>query len=90
MGVLGVALTVWQTRDDSKPQAEIRRAANTAMATIDIMLAALHALRSQLVSEIRKADAQAVPRVIFEQQGDLHVVIEVGSLGDLLERASVA
>jgi hypothetical protein len=30
---------------------------------------------------------QDIPRVIFEQRGDLHVVIELGSLANLLSRA---
>ena len=55
-GVLGVALATWETRDDSKAQPEIRRAANTAMTEIDRMLAALHQMRSRLVGEIRVSD----------------------------------
>jgi hypothetical protein len=41
---------------DSKPQPDVRRAANTAMDAIDAMLAALHAMRSRLVGEIRQTD----------------------------------
>ena len=39
MGVLGFALGQWVARDDNKPRAEVRRAANTAMDAIDRMLA---------------------------------------------------
>ena len=59
MGVLSIALGQWETRDDSKPQPEVRRAANTAMDAIDTMLAALHAMRSRLVGEIRASRALA-------------------------------
>jgi hypothetical protein len=34
MGVLAIALGPWEDRDDSKPQPEVRRAANTAMDAI--------------------------------------------------------
>jgi hypothetical protein len=62
MGVLAIALGQWEDRDDSKPQPEVRRAANTAMDAIDKMLAELHQLRARLVSEIRKSDDQAAAR----------------------------
>jgi hypothetical protein len=62
-GVLGVALAQWETRDDSKAQPEIRRAANTAMTTIDAMLGQLHAVRSRLVGEIRASDDATAARV---------------------------
>ncbi len=39
MGVLSIALGQWEDRDDSKAQPEVRQAANTAMDTIDAMLA---------------------------------------------------
>ena len=52
-GVLGVALAQWAARDDTRPQPEVRQAANTAMDAIDSMLAELHQLRARLVSEIR-------------------------------------
>ena len=61
-GVLGVALAQWAARDDSRAQPEIRRAASTAMDSIDAMLAELYALRSRLVGEIRASDALAVAR----------------------------
>ena len=63
MGVLAVALAQWEIRDDSRPQPEIRRAANTAMDAIDSMLHELHAFRSRLVSEIRASDEAAYARI---------------------------
>lgn len=63
MGVLAVALAQWETRDDSKAQPEVRRAANTAMDTIDGMVRDLYAIRSRLVSEIRASDDAAAVRV---------------------------
>ena len=62
-GVLGVALAQWMARDDSRAEAEVRRAANTAMDMLDAMLAELHLLRSRLVGEIRESDDQAAVRV---------------------------
>lgn len=62
-GVLGIAVAQWAVRDETKPQPEIRRAANTAMAAIDDMLTVLHRTRSQLVSEIRAADDATAARV---------------------------
>jgi hypothetical protein len=63
MGVLSIALGQWETRDDSKPQPEVRRAANTAMDAIDVMLATLHAMRARLVGEIRASDDASAARV---------------------------
>jgi hypothetical protein len=63
MGVLAVALAQWETRDDTRPQPEVRRAANTAMDAIDEMLRELHAMRSRLVAEIRAADDATAVRV---------------------------
>ena len=62
-GVLGVALAQWTARDDTKPEPEVRRAANTAMDAIDTMLGQLHALRARLVSEIRASDDATAARV---------------------------
>lgn len=62
MGVLGVALATWETRDGSQPQPEVRRAASTAMDAIDEMLRALYLMRGRLVSEIRAADDAAAAR----------------------------
>jgi hypothetical protein len=62
MGVLGVALAQWETRDDGQPQPEIRRAASTAVDAIDAMLRDLQLMRSRLVSEIRVSDDAAAAR----------------------------
>jgi hypothetical protein len=59
MGVLAIALGQWEERDD----AEARRAANTAMDQIDLMLRELHAMRARLVSEMRAADDATAARV---------------------------
>lgn len=61
--VLGYALAKWETRDDTKPQPEVRQAANTAMNAIDGMLGDLHAMRSRLIGEIRQADDATAARV---------------------------
>ncbi len=53
---LAHALTLWAVRDDSRPQAEVRRAANTAMDALDAILREAHELRARLVSEIRASD----------------------------------
>jgi len=53
MGVLAIALGQWE---DGRPRPFARRAANTAMDTIDAMLATLHQMRARLVSEIRASD----------------------------------
>ena len=62
LGVLGVALAQWMARDDTRAQAEVRRAANTAMDAIDAMLAEIHRLRARLVTEIRVSDQAAAER----------------------------
>ena len=64
MGVLSIALGQWEDRDDTRPrpQAEVRRAASTAMAEIDRMLAELNAMRARLVSEIRASDDASATR----------------------------
>lgn len=61
--VLSEALAVWAGRDDSRAQPEVREAANTALLSIDTMLAALHSARSVLVAEIRASDDAAAVRV---------------------------
>jgi hypothetical protein len=63
MGVLSVALGQWERRDDSKPQPDVRRAANTAMDTIDAMIAELHRMRSRLMDEMRDSDDATAARV---------------------------
>ena len=62
LGVLGIALAQWAVRDDTKAQPEIRQAANVAVATVDDMLATLHRLRGQLVSEVRQSDDASAAR----------------------------
>jgi hypothetical protein len=62
-GVLATALGQWARRDDSKAQPEVRQAANTAMDTIDAMLAELHAAGAALAAEIRQSDDAAAARV---------------------------
>jgi hypothetical protein len=61
-GVLSVALVQWEDRDDTRPCADARRAASTAMGAIDSMLADLHAMRARLVGEIRASDVAAAVR----------------------------
>jgi hypothetical protein len=61
-GVLGVALAIWMARDDTRAQPEVRRAASTAIDTVDAMLAELHALRSRLVGQIRASDQATAAR----------------------------
>jgi hypothetical protein len=63
VGVLGVALAQWAARDDTRPEPEVRQAANTAMDAIDAMLAELYELRSRLVTEIRVSDDATAARV---------------------------
>lgn len=60
--VLHAAMAQWATRDDSKAQPAIRRAANTAIDAIDAMLAELHRTRQRLVAELRQADDAALAR----------------------------
>lgn len=61
-GVLGPALAAWATRDEAQAQPGVRQAANTAMAAIDDMLAALHRVRGQLVTEVRRFDDASLAR----------------------------
>jgi hypothetical protein len=73
MGVLAVALAQWEGRDDSKPQPEVRRAANAAMDAIDGMLTDLYRIRQRLVGEIRESDQATEARAdaLLEQlRGD--------------------
>ncbi len=60
--VLGYALTQWEGRDDTKAQPEVRRAANTAMDTIDAMMHELYVMRSRLIGEIRSSDDESMRR----------------------------
>jgi hypothetical protein len=75
VGELAAALVLWSTRDDTKPQPDVRQAANDAVDAIDGVLRELHGLRSELVSEIRDSDdagaarAAALLRRIREERG---------------------
>jgi hypothetical protein len=61
-GALGVALARWIGHDRTRPDAEARQAANTAMDEIDAALRELHAVRSWLTGSIREADDLAAER----------------------------
>jgi hypothetical protein len=63
LGVLGVALATWATRDDSRAQPEVTCAGHTAVEAIDAMLGELHRARQQLVTEIRGHQDIAAARV---------------------------
>src|SRR5260370_32991026 len=63
MGVLSVALGQWEDRDDTRPQPEVRRAANTAMDTIDPMVRELYQVRSRLLPQSRGSDHAAAAGV---------------------------
>jgi hypothetical protein len=60
--MLDAATRLWAARDDTRPQPEVRRAANTATDAIDAMLQALHAIRARLITEIRASDDAAAAR----------------------------
>lgn len=62
-GELNLALACWSARDDTRPQPEVRRAANRAMDAIDAALNLLHSARSELVTQIRRADDATAARV---------------------------
>lgn len=62
-GRLGVHLAVWQRRDDSRAQPEVRRAANDAMDIIDRLMADLHTVRQRLLLEIRHSDDATNARI---------------------------
>jgi len=69
---LAITLGHWETRDDTRPQPEVRRAANTAMDAIDAMVRELYAMRSRLVTEIRASDDATGARVdrLLREAGD--------------------
>ncbi len=50
---LAVALAIWEARDDTRPGAHARLAANNA---VDARLQALHAIRARLITEVRASD----------------------------------
>lgn len=57
---LAVALAIWEARKE--PDAHARRAASGAIDAIDAMIKDLHAIRQQLITEIREADDATQPR----------------------------
>lgn len=59
---LAAYLALWAQRDDSRAQPHIRRAANGAVEAIDALTRELHALRSNLITEIRASDDAAMAR----------------------------
>ena len=56
------ALAEWSARDDSKPQPDIRQAANDAMDDIDAAIRELYGLRTRLAGEIRASDDATAAR----------------------------
>jgi hypothetical protein len=60
---LAVALAIWVHRDDTKPQPDVRQAANTAMDAIDAATGQLLRLRTRLTGEIRVSDDACAARV---------------------------
>jgi len=63
LAALKLALGLWRGRDESRPQADVRHAANDALAAIDEQLRDLHLMRGRLVGEVRAADAANAARV---------------------------
>jgi hypothetical protein len=61
--ILARDLRIWAGRNDSEAQPEATEASNRSMAAIDRMLADLHRLRGQLVSERRVREDIAATRV---------------------------
>jgi hypothetical protein len=59
---LEAALALWETRDDTQPQSDIRQAANDAMDAIDVAMGRLYDIRERLAGEIRASDDAAAAR----------------------------
>lgn len=59
---LAVALSWWSTRDDSKPQPEVREYANLAVSTVDSLSRLLSQTRSRLLGEMRQSDEAGMRR----------------------------
>ncbi len=57
------ALTVWEGRDDTRPQPGVRQAANVAVDSIDALLRALYRMRTELIGQIRVSDDASAERV---------------------------
>lgn len=62
-GDVAAFTAIWAMRDDSKADANARRAASDAMDAIDRMTRELYRLRERLVSDIRAADDASAARV---------------------------
>lgn len=60
---LRTALTLWQTHDNTRPQPEVRRAANTAFSAINGMIRDLHAIHRRLLDEVHESDEAGAARV---------------------------
>jgi hypothetical protein len=60
---LSVALAHWSERDDTKAQPAVRRAATTAVESIDAVLVKLYRLRSELIGQVRASDDASAARV---------------------------
>lgn len=63
VGTLGVALAQWAARDDAEADADVTRAGNMAIDSIDAMLRVLHQLRGRLIDEQRVRSDLAGARV---------------------------
>jgi hypothetical protein len=78
---LAVAVAIWETRDDTKPQPEVRQAANTAIDAIDAQMRELYLMRARLVGEIREADDATAARadaLLGRSRQDAAQVTEAG------------
>ncbi len=60
---LAADLAIWQARDDGKPDAHARRAANDAVDAIDAAIKELHQIRARLITEVRVSDDATAARV---------------------------
>ena len=60
---LPAAVATWEARSEDRPDADARRAGSDAIDIIDDALAALHALRASLISQIRTSDDAHAQRV---------------------------
>jgi hypothetical protein len=60
---LSASLATWAQRDSTRPQPEVREAANVAMDSIDSMLRELYEVRATLVDEIGRSDRASMDRV---------------------------
>ncbi|OZM75088.1 hypothetical protein CFN78_02625 [Amycolatopsis antarctica] len=60
---MSAALSLWEMRDNTRAQPEVRGAANSAIHSIDAALRHLHELRHTLVGQIRESDDATAGRV---------------------------